>query len=173
MADDSHTHDGRYYTESEINTLLAQKLGVNDTAANANKLIGKNWYWNGQGGQPDWLWGGNDGSNMYVYSPSNFVCYRASNLSNHQWGVQSTNGYIRLSTGLIIQWGEVHIQTSGYVNWPIGFPSVCVQATVSQGYAGNTSTDALASIYNLSTSGADIQNGQNTGGIMRYIAIGW
>lgn len=28
--------------------------------------------WNGQGGQPTWLWGGNDGSNMYVYNPSNF-----------------------------------------------------------------------------------------------------
>ena len=28
--------------------------------------------WSGQGGQPAWLWGGNDGSNMYVYNPSNF-----------------------------------------------------------------------------------------------------
>lgn len=28
--------------------------------------------WSGQGGQPSWLWGGNDGSNMYVYNPSNF-----------------------------------------------------------------------------------------------------
>ena len=29
-------------------------------------------YWNGQGGQPNWIWGGNDGTNMYVYNPSNF-----------------------------------------------------------------------------------------------------
>ena len=28
--------------------------------------------WSGQGGQPSWLWGGNDGINMYVYNPSNF-----------------------------------------------------------------------------------------------------
>ena len=28
--------------------------------------------WSGQGGQPTWLWGGNDGVNMYVYNPSNF-----------------------------------------------------------------------------------------------------
>lgn len=28
----------------------------NDTAANANKLIGMNWHWSGQGGQPTWLW---------------------------------------------------------------------------------------------------------------------
>ena len=28
--------------------------------------------WAGQGGQPSWLWGGNDGANHYVYNPSNF-----------------------------------------------------------------------------------------------------
>jgi len=31
-----------------------------------------NFNWSGQGGQPPWLWGGSDGSNMYVYNPSNF-----------------------------------------------------------------------------------------------------
>jgi len=31
-----------------------------------------NFYWSGQSGQPPWLWGGNDGTNMYVYNPSNF-----------------------------------------------------------------------------------------------------
>lgn len=30
------------------------------------------WNWAGQEGQPGWLWGGNDGVNMYVYNPSNF-----------------------------------------------------------------------------------------------------
>lgn len=49
------------------------------TAANANKLIGKNWNWSGQGGQPAWVWGGSDGENMYVYNPANFsVNYAAS-----------------------------------------------------------------------------------------------
>jgi hypothetical protein len=28
--------------------------------------------WSGQGGQPSWLWGSNDGSNIYVWNPSNF-----------------------------------------------------------------------------------------------------
>lgn len=32
----------------------------------------KNWNWSGQGGQPTWVWGGNDVTNMYVYNPSNF-----------------------------------------------------------------------------------------------------
>lgn len=38
------------------------------TSASCNR----NWHWSGQGGQPSWLWGGNDGDNMYVYDPSNF-----------------------------------------------------------------------------------------------------
>lgn len=36
-------------------------------------------HWNGQSGQPTWIWGGNDASNMYVYNPSNFsVNYAAT-----------------------------------------------------------------------------------------------
>lgn len=35
--------------------------------------------WNGQAGQPNWLWGGADGINMYVYNPSNFSVAYAAN----------------------------------------------------------------------------------------------
>ena len=31
-----------------------------------------NFSWSGKTGQPPWLWGGDDGSNMYAYNPSNF-----------------------------------------------------------------------------------------------------
>lgn len=31
-----------------------------------------NFHWYGKGGQPTWLWGGEDGINMYVYNPANF-----------------------------------------------------------------------------------------------------
>ena len=46
-------------------------------ATAANKLrreggVDTSWWWSGQGGQPGWLWGGNDGTNMYVYNPANF-----------------------------------------------------------------------------------------------------
>ena len=57
----------------------ADNAGTAGTATTAAKL-GRSgdtgapmiFYWSGQGGQPAWLWGGNDGSNMYVYNPSNF-----------------------------------------------------------------------------------------------------
>ena len=73
----SHTH-----TKSQITdfpTSLPANGGTADTATTAAKLgrygntgLPMTFNWSGQGGQPSWLWGGNDGSNMYVYNPSNF-----------------------------------------------------------------------------------------------------
>lgn len=39
--------------------------------------------WNGQEGQPSWVWGGNDGTNMYVYNPSNF----SVEFARQSWGI--------------------------------------------------------------------------------------
>ncbi|MDO4324063.1 MAG: hypothetical protein Q4C61_16240 [Lachnospiraceae bacterium] len=38
----------------------------------SNASCNKNWNWSGQTGQPTWIWGGNDATDMYVYNPSNF-----------------------------------------------------------------------------------------------------
>lgn len=48
-----------------------------DLAWAANRLrreggVDTAWSWAGQEGQPAFLWGGNDGVNMYVYNPANF-----------------------------------------------------------------------------------------------------
>ena len=44
--------------------------------------------WNGQEGQPTWLWGGENGIDMYVYNPSNFNVNSAKYLS-----LKGTNTY--------------------------------------------------------------------------------
>ena len=41
-----------------------------------------NWYWSEQSDQPSWLWGSNDGTNMYVWNPSNFRVAYASSAGN-------------------------------------------------------------------------------------------
>lgn len=41
--------------------------------------------WSGKDGQPSWLWGGSDGTNMYVYNPSNFNVNHASSASSVPW----------------------------------------------------------------------------------------
>lgn len=73
-----------------INTELANKSNISHTHNNvtvAAKLARSGdvnypmvFNWSGQGGQPEWLWGGNgDGLNAYVYNPSNFsVNYAAT-----------------------------------------------------------------------------------------------
>ena len=78
---DLYVHEGldKVATLNDIPTSLPANGGTADTATTAAKL-GRNgntglpmtFNWSGQGGQPSWLWGGNDGSNMYVYNPSNF-----------------------------------------------------------------------------------------------------
>ena len=60
-----------------------------------------NFNWAGQGGQPTWLWGGSDGSNMYVYNPSNFSVNWAGSAGNsdtvdgyHGWQLAPKSAFL-------------------------------------------------------------------------------
>ncbi len=52
--------------------LVSNTLGQNGASTTPMKF-----YWSGKSGQPSWLWGGSDGTNMYVYNPSNFSVAKA------------------------------------------------------------------------------------------------
>ena len=86
------TTDGKFWTSgaiTEAGTLLSEKyaakshthdltdaLRIKDKGvANGSSMT---FNWSGKTGQPTWLWGGNDVSNMYVYNPSNFSVASAS-----------------------------------------------------------------------------------------------
>lgn len=60
---------------------VAAKLGRGGDIANPMVFN-----WSGQSGQPSWLWGGNDGTNMYVYNPSNFNVNYAASAGSVAWG---------------------------------------------------------------------------------------
>ena len=127
--------------------------------------------WSGRGGQPIWLYGGNDPSNAYVYNPSNFSVNYANSAGYaataavgtnntqiattafvnsvvaHSGNVGYTqslaaNGYQKLPSGLIIQWGsDVYASGAGgrkTVSFPIAFPNTCTSVvmtgTTRQGY---------------------------------------
>ena len=45
-----------------------------------------NFNWVGKAGQPTWLWGGEDGSNMYVYNPANFSVKYSNSAGSVAWG---------------------------------------------------------------------------------------
>ncbi|MGO4619033.1 hypothetical protein AB4Z34_05325 [Ensifer sp. 2YAB10] len=63
----------------------ARYLKQNGTTGGVNMVFN----WNGQGGQPNWLWGGNDGTNHYVYNPSNFNV----NYANSAGNADTVDGY--------------------------------------------------------------------------------
>ena len=74
------------------NATLATKAST--LAQNGGTGTGMTFNWSGQSGQPTWLWGGNDGTNMYVYNPSNFnVSYANSAGTSDHITNSAYNGY--------------------------------------------------------------------------------
>ena len=68
----------------------------------------------------------------------------------------AANGYQKLSSGLIIQWGQTSSFSSESgltVNFPIAFPTACrsATATVINTSGSNTAMDQGAQVYSLST----------------------
>lgn len=65
--------------ENIQNVLNALKDG---SARDNTKMMTSYWHWNGQSGQPSWLWGGNNANDYYVYNPANFNVNSAVNDSD-------------------------------------------------------------------------------------------
>lgn len=96
-----------------------------------------NFNWSGQPGQPSWLWGGEDGTNMYVYNPANFSVAYAANAGNADtldgYHVDSLmriltasigqSGYLVFANGFKIVWGAVTVykDSYSYVTYPVSF----------------------------------------------------
>ena len=109
--------EGKLFRQLSDNTLWMLVSAANKTwiplGKATAKYLGKDgndnspmtFNWSGQGGQPEWLWGGNDGANMYVYNPANFsVNYATSaNYANSAGSANAANAV----TGNI---GNVHAQ---------------------------------------------------------------
>lgn len=98
---------------------------TNSTYANISKRMGvgggtstsMQFNWSGQGGQPTWLWGGNDVDNMYVYNPANFsVSYSNSSNYSNSSGWASGAGYadnLRIN-GAVVSSSNVAVQIATY-----------------------------------------------------------
>lgn len=99
-----------------------------------------NFHWSGKAGQPTWLWGGEDGTDMYVYDPSNFSVKYADSAGSVAWGnvsgkpslvslassYNATDGYCKLSDGTIFQFHKIPNGASygrHDITWKIPFSS--------------------------------------------------
>ncbi|ARU23064.1 hypothetical protein [Ralstonia solanacearum] len=76
------TDQGNFVFEDQ----LKDYLPIKGRAYSAERLLlgGRDcvFNWSGQGGQPNWLWGGNDPANMYVYNPASFRVDYANGAGN-------------------------------------------------------------------------------------------
>lgn len=86
---------GTWNSWSKMSAGYADSAGTATTAAKlgrgGNTSYPMIFNWSGQDGQPTWLWGGTDGTNMYVYNPANFTVNYANgaNYANEAMALRS------------------------------------------------------------------------------------
>ena len=136
------------YTSGKMRCDAGFEGNLRGTADNANVVqniandsANMRMHWNGQGGQPAWLWGGNDPHNMYVWNPSNFRVANANTVGDKslQWileqisaaktgivnGNLEQNGWVKFANGLIIQWLYNATPSANGIAFPITFSYKC------------------------------------------------
>lgn len=97
----------------------------------------------------------------------------------------SANGYQKLPSGLIIQWGTVSVSSAvtgttgeGVVTFPVAFPNAALSVTASYELTGGAITGALGLYHrSLSTSGVrfglDEASATATTTSVKWLAIGY
>ena len=90
-------------------------------AQNGNVTVPMTFNWSGQTGQPSWLWGGNDGTNMYVYNPANFNVLGANKIiaQTHMTTTTQLDAFLEASR---LKYGTFKL-TADYTTGPLGFGS--------------------------------------------------
>lgn len=76
--------NGSDLTSNTLNINIFGRSAYSDKIGNGS--VDMAFHWQGQGGQPNWLWGGNEPGDMYVYNPANFNVQNAI-----QWNGVSVN----------------------------------------------------------------------------------
>ena len=84
--------DGGFYGNLQGNASSANVGKALQVFDGNNKAINSTFHWVGKDGQPSWIWGSNDGSNAYVYNPSNFRVSYATN-ANSAVNADTVDGY--------------------------------------------------------------------------------
>ena len=124
------------------------------TAANASKLNGQTFNWSGQGGQPTWLWGGNDGVNHHVYNPSNFNV----NYANSAGSTNYANSAGGLSAGIGAHVANIGAGAVGsYTLWFTGF-NLSNDTTYPGSTFGKSGTWKTMGVENIGNSSTNYLN---------------
>ncbi len=147
-------------------------INISGAAASANKLIRKDggaamiFDWSGQSGQPSWLWGGNDGTNMFVYNPSNFSVNYAASAGNADTvdGLHAAS-FLRsdaTNTGLRVDPGD----GNGLKLWDSDVYSITMSAKANATWGGDFNGSSDYNMYFRMGGGA------NRGFVFKNDAVG-
>ena len=88
----------------------------------------------------------------------------------------TANGYQKLPSGLIMQWGEsasVNQDSSVSVTFPIVFPSACVSVVITGNRSMATTGQGIQTVQSVSTTGFQINNGQDSTLTFYWLAMGY
>ncbi len=132
------------------NATISAKLGKN---GDVNTPMTFNW--SGKTGQPTWLWGGENGLDMYVYNPSNFNVNSASKLA--------TSRAITIAglSGLKINFdGSSNVSVE---NWGYGVQKYVTTGSTTKPYFRIASIETKSNYYDASVIFV-IDSGFNGGG---------
>lgn len=102
--------------------------------------------------------------------------YLDSKIDNLEFSASLTkNGYQKLPSGLIMQWGEFTSlgDATTEITLPISFPNACLQAQATLGEDFNINRDAGVSVQSLTTTSLKFTNGLENSILIRYFAIGY
>lgn len=79
---------GSLWSRTQINAASTAEVATTAVklARGGNTSYPMTFNWSGKSGQPTWLWGGENGTDMYVYNPSNFNVNYAKSAGSVAWG---------------------------------------------------------------------------------------
>lgn len=134
----------RFQGNADTSTVAA-KLG-----RNGNTSLPMTFYWDGsKGGQPTWLWGGENGTDMYVYNPSNFKVSYANNAGS----ADTVDGYH--ANAFVKKVGDTTtgsiINNSNGGSWRTGRDRAIIKNTTCNEAAGST-WHAIVSVKSINGS---------------------
>ena len=138
-------------SDSASNAKIASEANIADLALKLGRSGNRNYpmtfNWAGKDGQPSWLWGGENGEDMYVYNPSNFnVNYAASAGNAAKVNGHSVNADVPSDAKFTDTKGRYigttvtkpQDKTEMYITYLSSGYIVMVGKTVSKSYAMNT-----------------------------------
>lgn len=117
------------------------------------------WYWLGQSGQPTWLWGCNDGTNCYVWNPSNFSVKYATSAGSVAWA--NVTGKPTIPNPTNYYWANIKVSASSNTQTQPSVNTIYANNWFrSQGNSGWFSESYGGGIYMVDTSWIRTYNGK-------------